>query len=75
MSASDDVQLAHAHSAGRVVVTWDADFRDLHYQAQSHSGIVYFVGGRRSIGEMVESLVLIHATYSAEEMIGRLEWM
>jgi hypothetical protein len=53
----------------------DADFRDLHYQAQPHSGIVYFPGGRRSIGELVESLVLVHGTYTAEEMVGRLEWM
>jgi len=38
-------------------------------------GIVYFPGGRRSIGEMVESLRLIHAVYTAEEMVGRLEYL
>jgi hypothetical protein len=75
MHAPDDVHLAHAHRNGRVVVTVDEDFTRLHAQGYEHSGIVYFPGGRRPIGEMVESLRLIHAVYTAEEMVGRLEFL
>jgi len=71
----DYVQLAHAHSQGRVMVTADVDFRRLHNAGQEHSGIAYFPGRPRSIGEIVEMLVLVHASYTAEEMVGRLEWL
>jgi hypothetical protein len=76
MNATDDVHLAHAHTHGRVVVTHDVDFRRLHNAGREHSGIAYFPGGRRrSVGEIVETLVLVHASYTAEEMVGRLEWL
>jgi hypothetical protein len=58
-----------------VVVTEDSDFANLHYRVETHCGIAYFPRGRRSIGEIVEMLRLIHASYSAEEMVGRLEWL
>ena len=75
LGATDDVQLAYAHAHGRVIVTADLDFRRLHDAQHPHSGIAYFHGGRRSIGEIVEMLVLLHATHTAEEMVGRLEWL
>jgi predicted nuclease of predicted toxin-antitoxin system len=75
MRAPDEVHLAHAHRRGRVVVTEDEDFARLHATGQAHSGIVYFPGGRRSVGEEVEMLRLIHAVYTAEEMVGRLEYL
>jgi len=70
----DYIHLGHAHAQGRVVATEDVDFRQLHDDGYSHSGIAYF-SGSRSIGEMVELLVLVHVTYTAEEMVGRLEWL
>ena len=76
LGASDVDHLAHAQVQGRVVVTQDADYRRLHNAGHVHSGIAYFPGGRRrSIAEIVEMLVLLHATYTAEEMVGRLEWL
>lgn len=75
MGASDQSHLLHAQAHGRVVVTDDADYKTLHLQIPTHSGIVYFPGGRRPIGELIESLRLIHATYTAEEMVGRLEYL
>ena len=75
IGAPDPVHLIHAHAHGRVVVTEDADYTGLHRAGHVHSGIAYFPGGRRSVGEIVEMLVLLHATYTAEEMIGRLEWL
>ena len=75
MSAPDHAHLVHAHAREPVVATEDADFRRLHNAGQVHSGIAYFPGGHRSVGEIVEMLTLLHATYSAEEMVGRLEWL
>ena len=69
------VDLLHA-CQGRVIVTIDADYVELHRRSQDHCGIGFFPGGRRrSVGEMVESLRLIHAVYTAEEMVGRLEYL
>ena len=76
LGASDEAHLAHARRHGRVVVTDDADFAGLHYRhlTSGHSGIVFFPGGRRPIGQMVELLRLVYETYTAEEMVGRLEY-
>ena|SRR5687767_1007006 len=75
MGAPDHVHLEHAHAHGRVVVTEDGDYTRLHGSGQERSGIAYFPGGRRPIGEIVEMLTLLHATYTAEEMVGQLEWL
>jgi predicted nuclease of predicted toxin-antitoxin system len=75
MGASDDAQLDYATASGRVVVTEDSDFAGLHYRVETHSGIVYFPNGPHPIGELVESLTLLHAALTAEEMVGRLEYM
>jgi hypothetical protein len=56
-------------------VTNDSDFLELHYSGVEHGGIVFFPPPHRSIGEMVESLRLVFDTYTAEEMVGRLEYM
>jgi hypothetical protein len=42
---------------------------------ETHCGIAYLPRGRQAIGEIVETLRLIHASYSAEEVVGRLEWL
>jgi hypothetical protein len=75
LGAPDEAHLAHAHAHGRVVATEDEDYSKLHVQGLPHSGIVYFPGGRRSIGEMVESLRLVYESDTAEEMVGRLEYL
>ena len=74
--APDRAHLSHAMTHGLVIVTEDADFASLHHHVPEHHGIVFFPGGRRrSIGEMVEALRLIHAVFTAEEMVGRLEYL
>jgi hypothetical protein len=75
MSAPDDAQLAHAHAQGRVMVTEDSDYRQLHYRGHEHSGIAYFPHGPRPIGDLIETLTLLRDSYQAEEMVGRLEWL
>jgi hypothetical protein len=72
-SKPDDEVLASAHAEARVVVTSDQDFLRLDAKGIRHSGIVYSVQGSRSIGEMVEYLLLICEVKTAEEMVGQVE--
>ena len=75
LSRPDHEILAHARAAGRVIVTHDADFLRLHRQQVDHAGIAYCAPGSRTIGQIVESLVLIHEVFQGDEMLGRLEYM
>jgi predicted nuclease of predicted toxin-antitoxin system len=67
--------LAHAYAAGRVVVTQDRDCLRLSRQGHPHAGIVYSEQGTRSIGQIVDSLILIHAVLTPAEMAGRVEFL
>jgi hypothetical protein len=73
--ADDAAQLAFAASAGRVMVTQDADYLRLQYQGVAHAGIAYCPQGSLSIGEMLRSLTLIYDLLSAEEMTNRIEYL
>jgi predicted nuclease of predicted toxin-antitoxin system len=75
ISASDQEQLAFAHSQGRVIFTQDRDFLELHYSGINHSGIVYCIKGSRSIGEILRGLILIAEVLTSEDMIGNLEYL
>jgi hypothetical protein len=75
LGASDQAHLIHAHASRRVIATADRDYPRLHRAGHQHGGIVYFPAPRRSIGEFVESLRLVFESFSAEEMVGRLEYM
>jgi hypothetical protein len=66
--------LAHAHANSRVIVTRDKDFLRLHAAGQVHSGIVFFGKRIRTIGELIELLILIHEVLSPEEIEGRVEY-
>jgi hypothetical protein len=74
LSAPDIVQLEHARNTNRVMATQDGDFLGLHYQT-THAGIAYCEQGSRSIGEIVEGLVLIYEAFSAEEMVDHVEYL
>ncbi|HLH26282.1 MAG TPA: DUF5615 family PIN-like protein [Chloroflexota bacterium] len=71
----DHELLAHAHAAGRVMVTHDADYLRLHSQGVEHAGIAYCAHGSRTIGQIVERLVLIHEVFQPDEMLNRLEYL
>ena len=74
-AARDEEQLAFARESGRVLVTHDADFLRLNASGISHSGIAYCRQGSLTIGEMLRRLVLIYDLLSAEEMLGRVEFL
>lgn len=56
-------------------MTQDDDFLKLHAAGVAHSGIAYSPRDSRSIGELVEMLLLPSATYDADGMVGRVEFI
>lgn len=72
--AKDEEHFAFAQQEGRVIVTHDTDFLRLAAKHSHHAGLVYSQQGR-SIGEMVRKLTLFAQIISAEEMMGRIEFI
>jgi len=75
LAASDEEQLSFALSQNRVLVTHDDDFVVLHQRGIGHSGIAYCSLNRRSIGEILNTLVLIWEVLELEEMKNQLEFL
>ena len=74
----DEAQLAFAVSQKRVIFTQDTDFLRLQQQGVSHYGIAYCQQRSKSIGEIMQSLVLIwHVLEVLEvhEMMDHLEYL
>ena len=71
----DRKQLVFAAMKRRVLVTFDDDFLALDAAGASHSGIVFSQAGRRSVGELIESLVLIANVIEPEEMRNHIEFI
>lgn len=74
-SVADEEQLSFASKSGRVFVTQDADFLRFHRAAVRHAGIAYCHQGSLTIGEMLRRLVLVYDLMTAEEMVGRVEYL
>jgi len=72
---SDAEQLAFATTNGRVIVTFDVDFLTLHNSGISHAGIAWTRLTKYTNGQLVAILVLVHAVYSADEMLNRIEYL
>ena len=72
---SDEKQLDFAVSQKRVIFTQDTDFLILHHQGVSHYGIAYCKQRRKSIGEIIQGLILIWEVLEPEEMIDHLEYL
>ncbi len=71
----DRKQLAFAALKRRVLVTFDDDFLALDASGAPHSGIVFSQAGRRSMGELIESLVLIANVIEPKEMRNHIEFI
>ncbi|MEO1077889.1 MAG: DUF5615 family PIN-like protein [Bacteroidota bacterium] len=70
----DAEHLAFALREGRVVYTQDDDFLKLAAAGAAHAGVAYLRQGA-SIGQAVRGLLRLHAALSAEEMVGRIEFL
>ncbi len=75
ISASDEEQLRFARSQGRVLFTQDCDFLKLHNSGFEHCGVAYCVKGSRSIGEILQGLILIWEVLEAEDIAGKVEFL
>jgi hypothetical protein len=58
----------------RVLVTMDSDYLVLAAQRVSHAGIAYASQGR-SIGDLIQALMLIYETISPTEMVDHVEYL
>jgi predicted nuclease of predicted toxin-antitoxin system len=72
---SDEKQLAFAARERRVLVTFDDDFLRLDAAGALHTGIVFSQTGRLTVGEMIESLMLISNVIEPSEMKNHIEFI
>ncbi|NJM61771.1 MAG: DUF5615 family PIN-like protein [Oscillatoriales cyanobacterium RU_3_3] len=71
LAQSDESQLAFICEQKRVIMTHD-DFLTIASLSSEHPGIAYCKQGTRSIGQIIEALVLIYEVYAPQEMVGRV---
>lgn len=71
--ADDQSQIAYAWHEGRVLVTHDDDFLRWHSLGVPHAGIAYCRQEARSLGQIIEMLILMHDTLTPKEMIGQVQ--
>ncbi len=71
----DEVQLEFIQEAQRILFTQDADFLTMASRRSDHPGITYCKKGTRSIGEIIEALILIYEVMTPEEMTGNVEFL
>lgn len=75
LKAADHMHLAYATRTGRIMVTYDSDYLQLHAQQVEHAGIAYVRPRSRNIGQLIELLVLFSQFFVADEMKNRLEYI
>ena len=75
LGATDQEQAACALPLGRVIFTRDRDFLRIHAAGPPHAGIAYCEQDTRSIGEIIDALVLLREIYEPSEMVGRVEFI
>jgi predicted nuclease of predicted toxin-antitoxin system len=71
--AADTAHINFARDPDRVIVTSDADFLALARAGIHHCGIVW-CSPSRTVGEIIEFLLLMEACLRKEEMIDHLEF-
>jgi predicted nuclease of predicted toxin-antitoxin system len=75
VGATDEHQIAFAMTAGRVIFTKDSDYLRFNASGEPHAGIVYCHQRTRSIGEIIDGLVLIWEVYDSHEVAQRVEYL
>ncbi len=74
VSASDLEHIEYARRTHRVIVTEDTDYLTHANAGVEHNGIVFCRRTLRTIGQIIEFLVLIDACLSEEDMRGEIEY-
>ena len=75
LSAPDEIHLAFAKQERRVIVTQDADYLCNAARDPTHFGVVYYPQGKRTFGEIIRHLALMHDVMAEDEMRGRVEYL
>lgn len=74
-TASDDQQMVYAVRERRVLITHDTDFLRLIAEYRNHPGVAFCDRSKRSVGDIIRSLLLIYEVLAPEEMVGRVEFL
>ncbi len=72
---SDINHLQRATEMGRVLCTYDQDFLRMHAEGIEHAGIAFAKQYFAGIGGWVRELRALHASTTAEEMRGQVEYL
>jgi predicted nuclease of predicted toxin-antitoxin system len=75
LQASDERHVSFALAEGGVIFTEDDDYFALNARGVPHAGITYCHQQTRSIGEIINSLVLIWEVYDSPDMANRIEYL
>lgn len=74
-TAKDPQQWEYAKAERRVIVTHDPDFLRLASGNSDHLGVAYCRQGSRTLGEIIEMLILMHGAMTPDEMAGRVQFL
>lgn len=75
LGAPDERHIEFALQSRRVMVTHDADFLRLHTSGIKQAGIAYCKRGARTVGQMLQALILIHKLSTSDEMFGKFIYL
>lgn len=75
LSAPDEDHLSFALQERRVIYTQDADFLRNAANDSNHYGVVYCPHGKRSFGDVIRFLALMHDVMAEDEMQGQVEYL
>jgi hypothetical protein len=72
---TDANHLQRAAEMGYVLCTYDQDFLRMNAEGVEHAGIIFAQQYQSTIGGWVKELIRIHEELTAEEMVGRVEYV
>ena len=71
----DADHLERCRIEGRVVVTHDQDYLQMHAAGMPHAGIVWIRFRKHSVGSTIELLELLSALHDTDDFENRLEYL
>lgn len=74
-SQRDDAQFAFAQREGRILVTHDADFLKIAQRTTHHAGVAFCASGSRTVGQIIEMLLIMYAALPPEEMANSVQYL
>ena len=75
LHAQDDDHVAYGLAHGRVIFTQDKHFLGIHAAGTAHARIAYCHQQSRTIGQIIDGLVLIWELLEPHEMENRVEFI